>query len=268
MLHEFIEQTIDFLRKSDIPLHETDLTKTEVNEKGGPTVYLESFVESFSRPQISKNILLHTMVVFSLIDAQIDFQYPDLPSNSFEVRYDNLPSNTDLQIIQKELYRVLRIIRNAVIHQRSSVAYNGTLITVTRGENKKLELTQRGLELIYSFIVDLYAPKGQPEEYTLALARDLYDEIRDNVYLISDNTDTQLATISDRLRLQRSQRRRVINPSYTVDDGIINIQTRFKHALLVQYEYVVNIEDDKYIIPGELLSDMKIPLTEISSWKL
>lgn len=276
MINNFIKQTIDMLFKSDIKIHIPSFNKVELNGEKR-TLFLE-VKEFVNQTKLEDNLIFCSMIFFTLIDTYIDIQYPYLEGDSFRKKYLKLPSTNDKEIIIREIYRILKIIRNATIHSRNSIELkdgNNLVVGYIRGINNKstyfeLSISKFGLELIYTLIL-LYLDQGKYcDAHQLGLLRTIYDDILSNISKISDDIDNKnLINLSSRIRLNRIQRYVILNPDYIIDSdkGIIEIhKSKFQDDAI---DYIIQYEDNRYIIPDEILSEKGIiKITDMKEWIL
>lgn len=165
------------------------------------------------------------MIFFSIIDTFIDINYPNLEGQSFAKKYHDLQTTNDIDIMFKEVYRILKILRNASIHSKNSVSVrndNSILVDYNfKGTNFKLEMSKHCLELIYSLIFFVIKDMKYPLDYKEGLMRTYYEDIKRNIVIISDDFGVNnLASISSRLRLKRTVRYNVINGTFSIDSNI------------------------------------------------
>jgi len=134
VVNEFIEKTIKMLQRSDIIIHMPEHRKIEFNDEH-KTVYIE-VSEVVGQTQLQDNLIFHLMVFFSIIDAFIDINYPHLEGQSFAKKYCDLQATNDIEIMIKETYRILKILRNASIHSKNAISVRNNNIIVVDYEYK------------------------------------------------------------------------------------------------------------------------------------
>lgn len=271
MLQKFIDQTKDFLKRSDITIHELAVSEVEIGEDGKITHYLH-LGDVFGKANISDNFLLHTMVFFTLADSQIDVNNPKLEGKNFSTRYRGLVAANDNDKIFKECYRILKIIRNSAIHSRSTLLMNDNVLSVNytfKGTNFKLEISKLGLELIYTYLLGAYVPDKNPQEYKEAVARSIYDDICNEIMAIEDEFGKNLKMISGGLRIKR-RRYRLMNTLFQQNNEFLKIITKLKKGSNpenIPIDYLVQLNGLNLTLPEEILnSDKSIPLNDILKW--
>jgi hypothetical protein len=267
MIEAFINQTISMLEKSDIRIHQPNILKVVSEDEKKHTVFLEVSDVLYGRSNLSENLLLQLMIFFGILDAKIDSIHPDLENSSFEGKYSRLPESNDHEQIIKQLFRILKLLRNVAVHKKDSVSIENDTIICKSG-NKELVISKLGLELIYSVILMLLKPLGQNEEYFLGILRQYYDDIKNAVSSFKDAAGEVLLELSNGIRLKRGVRYQVENPVYEKDDSYLTISNPYNPG----YEgYGVDyfIDSGSFVLPGEALnSENKISIADLQTWKV
>lgn len=65
--------------------------------------------------------IIGTLIIFSLSDGYLDIENDALVGLSFKGKYDKSNHFSDIEIIIKETYRILRLIRNEVVHNVTGI---------------------------------------------------------------------------------------------------------------------------------------------------
>ena len=259
---QFANQIIGLIKGSDMLIHEPEWREVFLNENGGTTHKMNLSDSLYKKTEIKNNEVLLVMLLFSMLDAYVDATYPTLEGESFAYKYRNLSSSNDTEIIIREVYRILKILRNASIHSRSNVqrTSNNELYTQysrtmhNRITNFELKISQMGLELIGTFIMIIitFNQLNRSDSYKLALLRTFYDDIQKEILTISDEFGIDnLSSISEELRLKRGSRFMIMNPRFTKETEFkiekLNVSDMEKE--FADYEYIVSIDEtQKYIV--------------------
>lgn len=271
MINDFIIKTIEFLKRSDVRFHLPEHREVELSNNT-QTVNI-TCEESFNKNRLNDNLIIHSMIFFSLFDAYIDSENQQYEGLSFRRKYDKLPCTTDYDIILKELYRILKVLRNTTVHSKSHISFNGKEILINykfKGTNFKLLISKLGLELIYSAIL-LVIDNRYLELYKAGLLREYYNEILLNIKDLKDDIGhNNFKYISDGIRLKRHVRYRVINPDFSIDyDKEILYINKYKYECSsYSADYLIEYNEGKYIIPEEILNDNRVLIKEISGYKI
>lgn len=276
MINIFLKNTIDMLYRSDIRVHIPSFNKLELNVEKR-TLFLE--IEEFAnQTRLEENLIFCSMIFFTLIDTKIDIEYPYLEGDSFRRKYLKLPGTNDEEIIIREIYRILKIIRNATIHSRNSIELkddNNIIIDYTHRVRKRetkfhLSITKYGLELIYTLIILYLDDNNYCYAHKLGLLRTIYDDILLNTSKVSDDFGEQnLSRLSNGIRLKRNVRYLITNPDYIIDASkrilIIN-RIKFQDYPV---DYIIHNENNSYIIPDDILNKKGIlEVDEMDKWNL
>lgn len=276
MINDFLKKTIDMLHTSDIKIHIPNFNKVELSGDK-KTVFLE-LTDYIGQTRLEDNLIFSSMIFFTLVDTYVDIQYPYLEGYSFKQKYLKLPKTNDKEIIIKETYRILKIIRNATIHSRNSIILNNENILIVdyinersqRATNFKLSISKYGLELIYTLIFLCLNQDKYCDFHQLGILRTLYDDILYSISKISDDINRpSLISISNEIRLERNVRYVIMNPDYTVDTtkGLLIInKPQFQEGAI---DYIIDNESDNYIIPDEALNEEGVVvISEMGKWIL
>lgn len=272
--NEYIDKTLKFIKKSDLRLRFTNYRDVNLLPNGNQQIKMSSF-SSLSLNEISGNRLLAQMVIFSLIDSFIDFKYPSLEGLSFKKRYNNLPSSNDGEIIFKEAFRLLKIMRNAFIHSRSSISTPNNDMHIQyqfKNTTFKLQCSSEAIEWMHSFLILYISRNGVGSAYVDAIWRSYYDKFIAGIQDFSDEFMMPLQSISPGIRLKIVVRYRINNPEYHVsDDGAFKFN---KYIVDCGYErfygadYLFERQGHQFIIPDEALDDYgRISSAAIEEWE-
>ena len=269
MNREFIEQTLRILEHIDLSIHFPEIYDVMM-EDGKRRMYV--VLEGGSGGlRIRDNFVLQSMIFFGLMDAHLDIRNPELEGNSFADKYKKLSDADDSGIMAREIYRLLRILRNAAIHSRTAISLDERNIEATTNDSK-LNLRTSGLGLIYTFVLLLIQRNNYGDEYKTSLLRTYYDDIRQAIVLLEDKTGSHLADTSAGPRLKRIVRYRVQNAVFQEDgdNQILRIKkytVKAPEAAARDYEYIVNMNNSCYLIPNEVLDETgRIKLEDIKKW--
>ncbi|GAA0486928.1 hypothetical protein GCM10008986_10430 [Salinibacillus aidingensis] len=277
MIDDFIKQTVSFLERTNTRIH-TPETRT-VTYEGNTTSLLmsDSEVVYVNTANISDNVHLGIMLFFSILDAKVDLLYPELDGKSFRQRHKRLPKTNDDELILSQLFRILKLLRNASVHSKNSIIIKNNEITCSYINKKtkfQLIITKLGLELIYSLILEFVKPSMSTSLYWESIRRTYYDDIKANITLFVDDLgDNNLLDISNEIRLKRSVRYRITNSTFKIEKGYLLIERPYglneneKECLSCDYE--VTYGEKAYLIPSEALDiNNKIDVAHLYLWQV
>lgn len=278
MINTFIKQTIELLKQSDLSIRLTEIRPVEFSfdQDDTHTVYLYAR-DNFSTVSLQDNFILQVMIMFSVLDALIDSKYPNLEGQSFYFKYKNLPDNTEEEIMNKEVYRIFKLLRNASIHSMSSVQFSKTnTVHISynfKSTNYLFEINKQGIELLYTFVFENLRPLNEVTvNHRIGIKRKLYDELLLHITNIQDEFGNMIMPISNNtLRIKRVVRYLVKNPKFILSgNDILKIQSEYRLNTLVEpyygVDYLVNLNGKTYLIPQEVMTNNQLHLSNLNDW--
>ncbi len=276
MINDFIEKTIKLLQCSDIIIRIPENRKLEI--EGVEKLLCIKTSEVYCQMELQENLIIHVMIFFTLLDTYIDIRYPNLEGESFAKKYCNLKVSNDMEVMIREIYRILKMFRNASIHSRNAICVRDDNVIIVdypfRGTNFKLEMSKSCLELIYTLIFLIIKDNKYPIIYIEGLMRTYYDDIKSSVTISDDFGTNNLTSISSGLRLKRIVRYEVENPTFTIDSNTQMI-TINKNQLCeweqehCSIDYKITVDGKCYLIPDETLEEGGvINISDLTSWAI
>lgn len=273
MTNDFILSTINFLERTNLRVHLPGFREVELTE-GKKNIKIE-LCSYLGQADIESNIILTTTIFFTLLDSYLDVKYPTLEGLSFAAKYRNLPSSNDYDVILKEIFRVLKIFRNATVHSKSAITRNNDRIIVAYNHNGRLfhlEINEMCVELIYTVILLIIEDNNYCPIHRIGMLRKYFNDIKANIFSISDEFGNQnLQNINNGVVLKWRVRYLLTNPEFSVDkeNGIIKVN-RFDYSYdSYSADYLIDIEGIKYILPDEILDNNgEIIIQDIAQWEL
>lgn len=276
MIEQFISQTIKLMKKSDIVIRPTEIRTIKLGHGDNSTSGTMYVSDSYGGARFEDNFILQNMIMFSLIDALVDRNYPDLVGESFHKKYTYMTAETDEQIMFREIYRILKVLRNASVHSMNSVSIRPDKSIVISYRHRdtlfSLNIPETGMAFINTFIYNLINPPISllTKNHLLGIQRSLYDHIKELVTTFSDEFGSTLEGISDGVRLKTIVRYYIQNPLFEISTDSIKITSEYK--LNSDYErhygvdYQINIGSKTAILPAEVLKENSIELNNLENW--
>lgn len=272
MSQNFIEKMVAFLSTNfDIKFLIPEV-RTLVTYADGTTNIGISMADSIYGCAKSKDTQIAAVLWFEVLDMLIDNKNPGLIGKSFRKKIEMLPKITDLQIMTAEIFRAMKIYRNAFVHNKQSfnsdfdVSYNfkGTSYVFKTGERTAIDI----MTFIY-----LYATKIlYIDTYTLAMLRGIYSRIK-NALTISDEFGVNLSTTPPGIKL--------IAPVRYYQDDVkfekVCYKLKFEKSPLpaeeirlgYKLDYSIRYLGRKYRIPEEALDSIQcISVEHIEEWSI
>jgi hypothetical protein len=209
------------------------------------------------------------------------------PGMSFKKRYLNLPHLTNQNIVEKECFRLMRVIRNGFVHNISAIQATNDLFHfnyIDQGGNKfNLDISSDKLQLLYSIILILVrgeyeiATEGHLENVICMFYSELKNFVDVKGNFIDDGdmgngaiNSFKLLPISSYIHLNTCMRYLGENPNYDIDGDRITIKSIY-NTVGNQYsvDYCVRYNKKEYAIPQEVLDlNNSVFLSNLSIWEL
>lgn len=280
----FINQTLEFLQKSDIL--ESLLTFGKVQDKGDGTKVLSltvSFGSDQESPTIQENICLNILTIFSLLDTFVDMNYPTLMiDRGFPDKYNLLPDTTDKETILKETYGILRHMRNCIVHDINNAAiwndssgkysfckkatkkYTAKIIDISEDDIKNLNtIVLLLVDDHYSIDIGNYDFFYLSPSYIELLLKTYYQSLYKHLY-----TQPPLKPLKDKKILSGIEREVFIEHPFNESEGTISFLEHSSLDYSTNRDYWLKYQGNDYLIPAEILDDMSIATKDLQNWKL
>lgn len=235
-------------------IHHVDL-----DDDGGCNITVSFSCVEGNRVSIEQNPLLKLMNLFSLLDFFIDQKHPHLAGRSFYSKYKGLPRDDDYDIALKEIFRIAKVMRNALVHNSSAISFNSNGLNIEykfRDTDFKIDLSHEALEYFYTAIVMYVKADLGQGEYFLGIMRGLYKDIILGINTFCDEFGTKLHELSNGLVLLRYSRDVVrVNTYNHKRDKLYfpNYQSDFPKWRGA--DLLVNHNENMLLIPIEALDD-------------
>lgn len=271
---DFMKQILD---KSDLNLqYKENFIEENLNTKKILISFNEININSSeSEIRINWKPILAIPSIFGIFDIFLESKYQNLINNSFKKKYDYLPNTNDTEKIQKNFYRIYKVIRNAITHNIENIIYHEckNIIDYTTKYNKKetyfhLEISDDSLIMLYKATISMMDDKiyerrgikfyeGLLTGYNNFIINkiDLKDDIDENNFFYCESIPLSM------------HRDIVCNSIIEVnDENIIIENSKREHFNARDFAFV--FEENCYVVPEEYLIDNKINKSEINDWKV
>lgn len=273
----FLDNTLNFINASDLKILEPNVRNITQYIDGTHLVTTNSFCLS-NNTNLNDNYIIAQIIAFTLLDSLVDINHPELEDSTFRQRYLGLPTNNSVEFIFKETYRIFKLIRNAIIHNKNKIIKSdGTIkihYTTSANKSKKtttytLECTHNAIQLIISIVVMFAKHKNNINSYTRLYLESYYNEMLKNIYNFSDDCGSSPVPILQDFPFKWILRYRITNPKFEIKDHGVYISKFLldENESYAATEYVLIIEDKEYLIPEEALnSDSMVSQLELKKW--
>lgn len=274
MVDIFIKQTKSFIEKSGLKLkyHSAHLNSRAIisSNRQDIQVFLSGSTVSRTYQEFLENYILQISTLFLLFDVYLDSQDTNIVGESYAKKYQKLSCDDDIEIIQKEIYGILKIFRNALTHGMEAIIFDGNLISIDRinkyNKREKLELNFDSLENIFTAVIMIIEGiKNYREECYLKY---FYQKIISQVKFIDDKRNIFL-DLNDSFNLMCVRLESQLDTDLCyIDNERIEVKHQKREDDKNLYDYIIEINGVQYMIPEELLQDKKILIRDIQKWKI
>ena len=278
---KMIASIVKLIKQSDmsdlnlISVEERPIT-VEIDEQGREThkTYLSlSDCIGRSRAELSEAWVAGNLMLFTVYDGYLENKYRLTEGASFRNHYDNLPQSSNIEIIEKDCYRILKLIRNAIQHNLSSVEFNNGAYSVTytfKNINFNLQISCRAMRFLYSLVLSLIndnidgiCKKHRTDGHYEGIINSMYAEVRAGIEQLTDDITGNLIGKFHALRCYDDKHLRMC-VRYPVENPTIVSETEnavvFKHIENngtddendVGYHYSIDYVYKDYLLPQEL----------------
>ncbi|HCG6123155.1 TPA: hypothetical protein NJ077_004674 [Vibrio parahaemolyticus] len=272
--NQFLNQTIKFIEESDLVFIAPSIRPITFSENGNHTLHVSATCRMFES-KLNGNPMLSQMIIFTLLDALLDYLYAESEGLSFKRRYLALPDATSKDVVVKEVYRIFKLVRNSMVHSRDSFDISGSTVNISYTHcNTKFELicNLSSLQLMNSIVLALSKNIGVCDKYFEIYLLSYYREMLDGISQFSDDINKPLNSVSPSLDFKHRLRYRVpVNSNSSEDNGGYELPNFSLHESEVWagIDYIINSNDCRYIVPSEALSNhLTISPQELCVWKV
>lgn len=277
---DFYREVVNSLKKSDIKFRINNLSPTFISDLS--EVEKKNYAERFCVPimDIPEGKILPqvaSLLMFLLFDTFLEDKYSLNSGQSYNERYGCLTENNDIEIIEKECYRLLKLIRNACVHNNASILNNDPIAFGYDFRRTKfnLDISKEMLNLLFSIMVFIVMDnyKLKTVGHFNGIIRSYYDELKgyiDKSGNLQDEHKALMKSISNRIRIKPQKRNIIVHPKYeTSHDALIIINYMAEDYPWYGIDYLVDFNAAEYIIPNECLSkDKTIQINSLDEWKV
>lgn len=276
LLQMFINQTRNLISRSDIKIHFPEIITVEIQADGTPT-HLMELSSHFNSAQINQNFMLNVVMFFGMLDAYVDSSYPALIGKSYAEKLRLLPNTTDSEIVLNEVFRIYKLIRNATIHNSTSIttkSNNNIYIQyLFRSTQHELEISPRGLSLLHSISYEFISPfEPRNATYSNAFRVSLLTELRAEIVIFNDENGNLGPLVPNNYSFKNGRRYRLHSVSVQLQDQKLIIQNPYsvdpQQVSFAGVDYRITINGKDYLVPSEALDNSYIPLDQLSTWEL
>jgi len=233
---------------------------------------------SFAAPQpatdpLVAQALLGPNVAFMLLQSHFQAEDPARTSLGSWELYRSLPRDNALHKLVAEVYRILRIFNISTVQKNGHVDIEEGIIRSYCSFNRialVLSISATGLSLLESFVYYYLNSFTQPysDAYLELILQQYFADIVVEIKRFNDD-DRILFQFHKKLYFNRHFRYDCDNPKFEVSstDCTFDIGVMYKNPAIHPIDFFINIGDELFIIPVEILKDGVLPMSELPKWR-
>lgn len=216
---------------------------------------------------LSESWVAGNLLIFTLFDGFLENKYGLTEGESFKNHYTNLPEITFLDIVSKNCYRIMKVIRNAIQHNLSSVVYNDGSYTINYQHHNtiyNLEISADGVNSLYTLILNIVQCRvmDMPKTYYTTghyegILNTQYKNVESGISNFSDDISGSLLNLTSAQNLRANERRVIENP-YIISENETSIVFHHIEPNMTndenskQYYYSTDYMYSDYLLPQEV----------------
>ncbi|MFO1367734.1 MAG: hypothetical protein U1F46_01990 [Marinagarivorans sp.] len=226
------------------------------------------------------------LMTFSGMDSIIDERHQEVMNESFEVRYKHLPSENDHQVIFRECYKAMMLIRHAIIHNRASIDTSASGIKIEKQlKNNKYNLiiSNDAYDSLKYLCLLFFCHTEAEDAYSAIIMRHYYHQFRSGVTYLQNEAAIEFIELPIDVEFNPYHRYRYhieindlkkINGFFLIDrqEGIFEKKDLKGGVYRLDNcdEYLIkNSGVAKYLIPGyKLGKNGEISVDSLNEWKV
>jgi len=258
----------------------------ELEEDGRTNVIIQlkntycSSVFSYSNSNSKSVESFAALTFFTLADSLIDNRFPNLEGMSLVRKCRELRNNADMIVkILSESFRILRIVRNAVVHSSSQILSDGYYLEATTiGTNEEVKIKIDGLKKLYTIILLLIKilEEDNHSEYTKWLLNYYLNSSIASIERFRDQIGNR-SSLGNFLPASRALsnhlRQLVLNNPFNILNNEIFLEDPYhppgQESSFYRCDYMITYNGENFLLPEEYLdpNNYKIPIAELENWK-
>lgn len=263
-MSSYIHHSLMLLEDAGLAVNYPVFRKVIFDEQGVGNMPMSFSCRVGRRVSIENNIKLKLMVIFSIFDFYIDEKHPPISGESFAYKYKNLPSENDNELILKELFRLWKLIRNALTHQSSALSFEDENLNVLyefKGRTFQLKMLVHSLDALIT--LTLMYSKGLicNDLYSGGIVRSIYSNIISGIEILSDEFSSEIVNIDNPLKMNPYIREVFVNYEYSFDVGCFYFKKPEVITKGIAIDFCFERDGKIYIVPVEAL-DSSFSITE------
>jgi len=225
------------------------------------------------RVVIEQNQHMKFMMIFALLDFYVDVTYPNMEGKSYSKKYKDLPSSGDFDLILRQLFRVAKLIRNALIHNPSSFSIANDYVNVAyshNGRDYSITMSTEALRDFYTAVIMYLKGDMGKGNYFLGILRSICWNISAGIKNLSDEFGSVLDKPSSGVRIRPRVRLVLMKPPYGINNGLVHFVISEKKIQEWEgMDFYITHNETNFLVPMEAL-DADLSISEqdlVNNWK-
>ena len=272
MINYFTESLLNFLASIRQGKYLPEINGLEISNDGTKTLTL-AMEDRFQSSQESISPFFIGSLCFMILDSYIDSLFSDNDDKHFRDKYNHLPKNNNIEIIFSQIYRILKLYRNATIHHMREVSITKDFLKIMYTKKNKflLVITHKGIEIIQDMILCFfhYETTNYGSLYKEYLYYSFFDDILKEIKGYNDEHANILAINSKKINRIERFNCHSIEYSFFENSIIFNIPDRLIKEENFAIDINITIDREKFIVPMEVIDDSKqMKIEELVNFRL
>ncbi|MGZ2744485.1 hypothetical protein [Burkholderia stagnalis] len=272
-MSQFIHHTLMLLEDVGMSVRYPEIRHVTLEEGGKITTHMSFSSVIGTRVSIEQNPQMKFMMIFALLDFHVDATHPGMEGKSYKKKYENLPVNGDFNLIIRQLFRVAKVIRNALVHNPSAFSVGAGHLTVSYsygGTTFSVKMSAEALANFYTMIVMYLKGDMGKGSYFIGIVRSIYRSFLAGISSFSDEFGSALEKPSAGTEIKPHARQVFLNPEHEAKEGRIRIV--IPERKIHEWEgmdFHISYNGDDFLIPSEVL-DSALSISEhdlVNNWK-
>lgn len=269
----FIHHTLMMLEDAGMSIEYPIIRHITPDKDGNNTMHAKHSCLQGRRVSVEQNQQMIFLMLFTLLDFHVDASNPGLRDKGYREKYVSLPAQGDYNLILRQLFRVAKVIRNALVHNRSSFVISDDQVSVDYKRGKihfRLNMSRDAFKDFHSAIAMYVRGDMGKGSYFLGIMRSMYASILAGITQFDDEDKCKFDQPTAGIKMKWQVRQIVLHPPYeTCGDAL-----RFPSAArqIAEWEgmdiYIVR-SGEEFLVPLEAL-DENLSITKhdlITNWK-
>lgn len=260
---KYISEMLSIIKNSDSNLCEIEVRDVRYNDETSnkSTLYIDALEIIGFRAVLSKSWIIENQLIFSLYDGYLEAEYSLDEGSSFKSRYEKLPITTNMDIVRKNCYRIMKIFRNAITHNLSHITADesGYKIGYANIKNQTicLEISKSAVQILYTLIIAFVEGKIEirTEGHYEGVLLSYYKLMLSGISALEDDLTEPLIPLNDTFtELNISVRYRILNPRIMYENEVLKVKRYNPGSEMYGCDYVIKQGGKVYLIPEEIMT--------------